>query len=81
MVDVETTANALLFAPAFLVIAYLTSEIPGIDYDFGEMYTGRIPVDPSDPSRKMFFIFKPKQDGPPIDEITIWFNGRCKFTP
>jgi hypothetical protein len=39
-----------------------------------EMYSGVIPLNMSDDSRGMFFIFQPRV-GPPVDEITIWFNG------
>lgn len=39
-----------------------------------EMYSGIIPVNVSDASRGFFFVFQPRV-GPPVDEITIWFNG------
>ncbi len=39
-----------------------------------EMYSGVIPLNMSDDSRGMFFVFQPRV-GPPVKEITIWFNG------
>lgn len=38
------------------------------------MYSGLIPIDESDPSRALFFVFQPTV-GEPVDEITIWLNG------
>jgi carboxypeptidase D len=49
--------------------------LPDINYNIGEMYSGTIPVNKKDPSRSMFFVFEPRVGGPPVDEITIWFNG------
>jgi hypothetical protein len=39
-----------------------------------EMYSGVIPLNMSDESRGMFFVYQPRV-GPPVDEVTIWFNG------
>ncbi|KAJ9628170.1 hypothetical protein H2204_009430 [Knufia peltigerae] len=39
-----------------------------------ELYSGIIPLNMSDDSRGMFFVFQPRV-GPPVKEITIWFNG------
>ncbi len=42
-----------------------------------EMYSGVIPLNISDnssDSRGMFFVYQPRV-GPPVDEVTIWFNG------
>jgi carboxypeptidase D len=52
----------------------LVDHLPDLDFDYGEMYAGQIPINNSDPSRNLFFIFQPKI-GKPVDEITIWFNG------
>ncbi|KAF2002219.1 alpha/beta-hydrolase [Amniculicola lignicola CBS 123094] len=38
------------------------------------MYSGIIPIDMSNASRALFFIFQPTV-GAPVDEITIWLNG------
>ena len=46
---------------------YLIEGWPDIDFDTGEMYSGSVPIDESDPSRTLFFIFKPATDGP-VDE-------------
>ncbi|KAF2103562.1 alpha/beta-hydrolase [Rhizodiscina lignyota] len=53
---------------------YFVDGLPEIPYDLGEMYSGTIPVDKSDPSRSFFFVFEPTI-GEPVDEVTIWFNG------
>lgn len=42
-------------------------------YDVGEMYGGQVPIDESDPSRKLFFIFKPAIHAD-VDEVTIFLN-------
>ena len=44
--------------------------------DTGEFYSGSVPIDESDPSRTLFFIFKPAIDAS-IDpkEVVIWLNG------
>ena len=39
-----------------------------------EMYSGLIPVDMSNKSRALFYVFQPTV-GKPVDEITIWLNG------
>jgi carboxypeptidase D len=48
--------------------------LPDINLDLGEIYSGQIPVDKNDPSRKMFFVYQPTI-GKPVDEVVIWFNG------
>lgn len=51
-----------------------------------EMYSGVIPLNMSDDSRGMFFVFQPRV-GPPVKELTIWFNGgpgeylKCQSSP
>ncbi|CAK9785906.1 serine carboxypeptidase [Cutaneotrichosporon oleaginosum] len=64
---------------------YYVASMPEVNFDFGEMYAGMIPLDranpiaaasptPSGEDDALFFIFKPK-DGEPVDELTIWLNG------
>jgi carboxypeptidase D len=38
------------------------------------MYAGLIPIDYSNTSNALFFIFQPTT-GPPVDEVTIFLNG------
>ena len=47
---------------------------PGVDFETGEFYGGSIPINESDPSRTLFFIFKPATQTP-VDEVTIWLQG------
>jgi hypothetical protein len=56
------------------ILAYLVDSLPDIDFDFGELYAGQIPISANDSSRNLFYIFQPTV-GEPVDEITIWFNG------
>ena len=54
---------------------YLVESLPEIPQNFlTEMYSGLIPIDMSDTSRALFFVFQPTV-GEPVDEITIWLNG------
>lgn len=54
---------------------YFVESLPEIPQNFlTEMYSGLIPIDLSDASRALFFVFQPKL-GPPVDEVTIWLNG------
>jgi carboxypeptidase D len=55
--------------------AYLVDYIPGLNFDYGELYAGQIPINKSDPSRNMFYMFQPKV-GEPSKDLTIWFNGK-----
>ena len=49
--------------------------MPQVHYDIGEMYGGQIPIDESDPSRLLYFVFKPAIDASaPNDEVTIYLN-------
>jgi carboxypeptidase D len=57
------------------LVAYAVDSLPDLDFDFGEMYAGQIAVNGTDLSRNMFYVFQPKI-GDPVDEITIWFNGK-----
>ena len=55
-------------------LGYLVHNLPEVDADIGEMYSGLIPIDSKNTSRALFFIFQPTI-GQPVDEITIWLNG------
>ncbi|CZR55517.1 related to pheromone processing carboxypeptidase (Sxa2) [Phialocephala subalpina] len=46
------------------------SSLPDVDFDVGEMYSGLIPINMSDPSRALFFVYQPTV-GAPVDEITV----------
>jgi carboxypeptidase D len=53
---------------------YFIEKWPLVNFDTGEFYSGQIPIDESDPSRKLFFIFKPAINTTSTD-LTIWLNG------
>ena len=53
---------------------YFIESWPLVNFDTGEFYSGSVPIDESDPSRTLFFIFKPATDAPSND-LTIWLNG------
>ena len=54
---------------------YFVESLPEIPQNFlTEMYSGLVPIDTSNASRALFFVFQPRV-GPPVDEITIWLNG------
>jgi hypothetical protein len=53
---------------------YSVESLPDITDDPGEMYSGMISIDDTDPKSQMFFVFEPTV-GDPVDEITIWLNG------
>ena len=48
--------------------------LPEVPYDIGEMYAGLIPINYTNNSNALFFIFQPTI-GPPVDELTIFLNG------
>lgn len=48
--------------------------MPNVSYPIGEMYSGLIPIDYSNTSRALFFVFYPTI-GDSVDEVTIWLNG------
>lgn len=56
-----------------LTTEYLVASLPEVEFDFGEMYAGLVPINPANDSEALFFIFKPSDT--PVDEITIWLNG------
>ncbi|KAF2725023.1 carboxypeptidase S3, penicillopeptidase S3, CPD-S3 [Polychaeton citri CBS 116435] len=53
---------------------YVVNSLPEVPYDIGEMYSGLIPIDYSNTSEALFFIFQPTI-GIPCDELTIFLNG------
>ena len=54
---------------------YFVESLPEIPQNFlTEMYSGLIPIDMSNASRALFFVFQPTV-GEPVDEVTIWVNG------
>lgn len=54
---------------------YFVRSLPEIPPNFlTEMYSGLIPIDTSNASRALFFVFQPRV-GPPVEEVTIWLNG------
>ncbi|KAI9707898.1 MAG: hypothetical protein M1820_004504 [Bogoriella megaspora] len=54
---------------------YFIEEWPLVSFPTGEFYSGSVPVNESDPSRTLFFVFKPATEAGPVNETTIWFNG------
>lgn len=55
---------------------HLVDSLPEVDFSFGELYGGSVPINESDPSRNLFYLFKPKH-GEPSKDIVIWIDGRC----
>ncbi|KAK5173545.1 uncharacterized protein LTR77_002226 [Saxophila tyrrhenica] len=53
---------------------YFVEKWPLVNWPTGEFYAGNVPIDESDPSRSLFFVFKPASDAP-VNETTIWLNG------
>lgn len=53
---------------------YFIEKWPLVNFDTGEFYSGQVPIDEFDPSRKLFFIFKPAINTTSND-LTIWLNG------
>ncbi|AAW42489.1 hypothetical protein CNBC1420 [Cryptococcus deneoformans B-3501A] len=53
---------------------FFIESLPDIPYDLGEIYSGLIPIDYSNQSEALFFVFQPKL-GEPSEDITIWLNG------
>jgi hypothetical protein len=54
--------------------AYLVESLPDVPFDVGELYSGLIPINYTNTSNALFFIFQPTI-GPPCDEVTIYLNG------
>ncbi|KAF4547837.1 Serine carboxypeptidase-like protein 10 [Elsinoe fawcettii] len=55
--------------------SYLVSSLPLVDFPIGELYTGNVPIDTADPTRTLFFAFKPATNAGPVKQTTIWLNG------
>ncbi len=55
---------------------YKVTGLPGIDFDYGELYSGNIPTG-NDSNRTLFFVFSPKI-GEPSKDLTIWLNGKSR---
>lgn len=53
---------------------FLIDALPEVHYDVGEMYGGLIPIEESDLSRQLYFIFKPAI-GTATDDLTIYLDG------
>ena len=53
---------------------FLIDALPEVHYDVGEMYGGLIPIDESDLSRPLYFIFKPVI-GAATDGLPIYLDG------
>lgn len=53
---------------------FFVSSLPDINFDLGELYSGLMPIDYSNTSEALFFVFQPTI-GEPVDEVTIWLNG------
>ena len=54
---------------------FLIEAWPDVGWNTGEFYSGSIPVDESDPSRTLFFIFKPTANRLINGEVVVWLNG------
>jgi Serine carboxypeptidase len=54
--------------------AFKVRNIPGLAYDFGELYSGVIPTANSS-DRGLFYVFNPSTDGESKD-LVIWLNGK-----
>lgn len=50
------------------------ANLPEIDWDIGESYSGLIPIGDKE-GRELFFWFVPSRNPVAGDEITIWLNG------
>ena len=48
--------------------------LPDVPFDVGELYAGLIPINYTNTSNALFFIFQPTI-GEPVDEVTIYLNG------
>ena len=54
---------------------FLIESWPDVGWNTGEFYSGSIRIDESDPSRTLFFIFKPTANRLINGEIVVWLNG------
>ena len=56
---------------------YLIDSLPDVNLDVGELYGGSVAINESDPSRSLFFLFKPAQGkASPSQDLTIWLDGK-----
>ena len=63
---------ALLTIP----LEYFVKSLPEVPQSFmTEMYSGLIPIHEGQPDRALFFVFQPRIEGDPVDEVTVWMNG------
>ena len=53
---------------------YFVRSLPDVPFDIGELYSGLIPIDYTNTSNALFFIYQPTT-GKPRDELTIFLNG------
>ncbi|KIR57664.1 carboxypeptidase D [Cryptococcus bacillisporus CA1873] len=53
---------------------FFVESLPDVPFDLGEIYSGLIPIDYSNQSEALFFVFQPKL-GECSDDLTIWLNG------
>ncbi|WVO14452.1 hypothetical protein L204_102086 [Cryptococcus depauperatus] len=53
---------------------FFVESLPDVHFDLGEVYSGLIPIDYSNKSEGLFFVFQPKL-GEATDDLTIWLNG------
>lgn len=53
---------------------YLIETLPDINFDINELYGGSVAINESDPSRSLYFLFKPAQ-GKASEDLTIWLDG------
>ena len=65
-----------MFGCSWNVVTVLTAlfSIKSLKWMMTEMYSGLIPIYENEPDRALFFVFQPKVEGPPVDEIVIWMN-------
>ena len=52
----------------------MVKALPDVPFDVGELYSGLIPINYTNTSNALFFIFQPTI-GAPRDEVTIYLNG------
>ena len=52
----------------------MVKSLPDVPFDVGELYSGLIPINYTNTSNALFFIFQPTI-GVPCDEVTIYLNG------
>ncbi|OWZ61190.1 hypothetical protein AYX15_06581 [Cryptococcus neoformans] len=53
---------------------FFVYSLPDVPCEFGETYSGLIPIDHRNQSEALFFVFQPKL-GKASNDLTIWLNG------